>query len=48
MDPPDDDAALVAATIPVVLRLMPLLGSPAPVSYIYDCPKLKASKDYLN
>ena len=36
MDPPDDDAALVAATIPVVLRVMPLLGSPAPVGYIYD------------
>jgi hypothetical protein len=34
MDPPDDDAALVAATIPVVLRVMPLLGFPAPVGYI--------------
>jgi hypothetical protein len=36
MDPPDDDAALVAATIPVVLWVMPLLGSLAPVGYIYD------------
>jgi hypothetical protein len=36
MDPLDDDAALVAATIPVVLRVMPLLSSPALVGYIYD------------
>jgi hypothetical protein len=36
MDPPDDDAVLIAATIPVVLWVMPLLGSPAPADYIYD------------
>ncbi len=36
MDPPDDDTALVAATTPVVLWVMPLLGSPAPVGYMYN------------
>ena len=36
MDPPNVTMAFVAATTPVVLRIMPLLGSPAPIGYIYD------------
>jgi hypothetical protein len=36
MDPPHIMTAFVAATTPVVLRIMPLLGSPAPIGYIYD------------
>ena len=36
MDPPNVTTAFVAATTPVVLRIMPLLGSPAPIGYIYD------------
>ena len=36
MDPPHVTTAPVAATTPVVLRIMPLLGSPAPIGYIYD------------
>jgi hypothetical protein len=36
MDPPNVTTASVAAPTPVVLRIMPLLGSPAPIGYIYD------------
>ena len=36
MDPPHITTAYVAATTPVVLWIMPLLGSPAPIGYIYD------------
>ena len=36
MDPPHVTTAPVAATTPVVLRIMPLLGSQAPIGYIYD------------
>jgi len=36
MDPPHVMTAPVAATTPVVLRIMPLLGSQAPIGYIYD------------
>ena len=36
MDPPHVTTASVAATTPVVLRIMPLLGSSAPIGYIYD------------
>ena len=36
MDPPNVTTASVAATTPVVLRIMPLLGSQAPIGYIYD------------
>jgi hypothetical protein len=36
MDPPNVTTAFVAATTPVVLRIMPLLGSPAPIGYIYN------------
>jgi hypothetical protein len=36
MDPPHVTTEFVTATIPVVLRIMPLLGSPAPIGYIYD------------
>jgi hypothetical protein len=36
MDPPHVTTAFVAATTPVVLRIMPLPGSPAPIGYIYD------------
>ena len=36
MDPPNVMTAFVAATTPVVLRIMPLLSSPAPIGYIYD------------
>ncbi len=36
MDPPHVTTALVAATTPVVLRIKPLLGSQAPIGYIYD------------
>ena len=36
MDHPNVTTAFVAVTTPVVLRIMPLLGSPAPIGYIYD------------
>jgi hypothetical protein len=36
MDPPNVTTAFIAVTTPVVLRIMPLLGSPAPIGYIYD------------
>jgi hypothetical protein len=35
MDPPHVTTAPVAATTPVVLRILPLLGSQAPIGYIY-------------
>ena len=36
MDTFNVTTASVVATTPVVLRIMPLLGSPAPIGYIYD------------
>ena len=36
MDPPHITTAPVAASTPVVLQIMPLLGSQAPIGYIYD------------
>jgi hypothetical protein len=36
MNPPNITTAFVTATTPVVLRIMPLIGSLAPIGYIYD------------
>jgi hypothetical protein len=36
MNPPNITTAFVTATTPVVLRIMPLIGSMAPIGYIYD------------
>jgi hypothetical protein len=35
MDPPNVMTVFVAATTPVVLLIMPLIGSLAPIGYIY-------------